>query len=230
MARSSEDRARVARGHGAGDREPEEDQQPRRAPPRPLLGGEEVHQLNETLGAAALGRVLDVEELRGREAEHPGEDDVREGLPRRVVLHDRVVVGLPGEGYLVLGRGELLGELHHVLVGLQVRVLLRDDHEPAEGAREAALGGDQALDRARVGRVGGGGLRGGVGDVARLGHVLEGLVLVLQVALGGLDQVRDQVVPALQLDVDLRVRVLEPVPERDERVVDSRGRERHERR
>ena len=51
---------------------------------------------------------------------------------------------------------------------------------------------------------------GGVGDVAGshglaagLGDGLEGLALVLHVAFGGLDEVGDQVVPSLELDVDL---------------------------
>src|SRR5690606_38176053 len=50
---------------------------------------------------------------------------------------------------------------------------------------------------------------------------LEGLALVLEVRLGRLDQVGDEVVPALELDVDLRERVLEAVPQADQPVVDA---------
>ena len=84
---------------------------------------------------------------------------------------------------------------------------------------EAAFGGTETLHGARVAGIGGGGLRGGVGDVARLGDGLERLALVLDVALGGLDQVRNQVVAALELHVNLRVGVLEAVAQRDEFVV-----------
>jgi hypothetical protein len=52
---------------------------------------------------------------------------------------------------------------------------------------------------------------------------LERLALVRQVALRRLDQVRDQVVPARQLDIDLRKRVARGVAGRDERVVDAHG-------
>jgi hypothetical protein len=52
-------------------------------------------------------------------------------------------------------------------------------------------------------------------------HRLQGLALVRHVALGDLDQVRDQVVSARQLHVDLREGVLEGVAGRDEAVVDA---------
>jgi hypothetical protein len=53
---------------------------------------------------------------------------------------------------------------------------------------------------------------------------------VLQVALGRLDQVGDQVVAALELHVDLRERVLEAVAQRYQPVVDPDhpGDERHD--
>src|SRR4051812_40073086 len=71
------------------------------------------------LRGGTLRGVLDLEQLRLGEVEHPGENVRREGFPASVVGHDRVVVGLPGERDLVLRGGHLLGELHHVLVGLQ---------------------------------------------------------------------------------------------------------------
>src|SRR5882672_11634783 len=73
---------------------------------------------------ALLGR-FDLERLRGREAEHAGDHAVRKHLPRVVVAEDGIVVGLPCERDLVFGAGELFGELHHVLVGLEVGVGLR---------------------------------------------------------------------------------------------------------
>jgi hypothetical protein len=90
-----------------------------------------------------------------------------------------------------------------------------------ESARRGRLGGEQALHGGGVGRVGGGGLGGGEGDVAGLDDGLEGLALVLEVALGDFDEVGDEVVTALQLDVDLGEGVLEAVAEGDEAVVDA---------
>ena len=45
---------------------------------------------------------------------------------------------------------------------------------------------------------------------------------MLHVALGNLDEVGDEVVAALELDVDLGERVLEAVAEGDEGVIDAR--------
>jgi hypothetical protein len=61
-------------------------------------------------------------------------------------------------------------------------------------------------------------LGGGGGDVARLDHGLERRALVLQVALGGLDEIGDEVVAALELHIDLGEGVLEAVAEADERL------------
>ena len=55
--------------------------------------------------AVALGRL---EELPRCEVEHPGDDVGREHLDLVVVGEHAVVVELPREGDLVLGRGELL--------------------------------------------------------------------------------------------------------------------------
>ena len=46
-------------------------------------------------------------------------------------------------------------------------------------------------------------------------------MFVFQIALGGLDQVRNQVVPAFELHIDLGEGVLEAVPQGDEPVVDA---------
>ncbi len=68
------------------------------------------------------------------------------------------------------------------------------------------------------------GIRGGLG-LSGLGGIaggddgFESLALVLEVALGGFDEIRDEVVAALQLDVDLGEGVLEAVLEGDETIV-----------
>src|SRR5467141_4938755 len=63
---------------------------------------------------ALLRRLGRLQELRGGEAERPGEQVVREGFPARVVFHRRVVVGLAREGDPVLGAGQLLLQAEHV--------------------------------------------------------------------------------------------------------------------
>ena len=49
------------------------------------------------------------------------------------------------------------------------------------------------------------------------------LALVLQIALGRLDQVGDQVVSPLELDINLREGVLEAVPQRHQAVILADG-------
>src|SRR3972149_6205483 len=73
--------------------------------------------------------------------------------------------------------------------------------------------------------AGEGDLRGG----ARVRDLLEQLALVGGVAADGLHQVRDQVVAAAELDVDLRPAVVDPVAERDEPVEDQDADEHQQR-
>src|SRR5260221_205674 len=82
---------------------------------------------------------------------------------------------------------------------------------PAEAAGESALGDHQLLHRRGIGGIGGGARLHRYRAVARGDHRLEGLALVLDVALGDLDQVGDEIVAPLELDVDLREGVLEAV-------------------
>ena len=63
----------------------------------------------------------------------------REHFAPVVVGHHRVVERLARERDLVLGRGQLLGELHHVLVGLEVRIGLGHRHQSAQRAVQHAL-------------------------------------------------------------------------------------------
>jgi hypothetical protein len=44
---------------------------------------------------------------------------------------------------------------------------------------------------------------------------------MLHVTFGGFDKVRNQIVPAFKLDVDLRPRVIDLIPQADQRVVDA---------
>src|SRR5690606_13445662 len=136
----------------------------------------------------ALGRVLDEEEGRLLEAERTGDQVRGEALPRGVVLRDRVVVALPREGDPVLGRGQLFGELHHVLVRLEVRVRRGEREEAGQHATEPLFGAGTPLDRGGAGLIGGGLLPGRRRRVAGRDDRLQRLPLVLHVGARGLHQ------------------------------------------
>src|SRR5262249_35922743 len=95
--------------------------------------------LERYLGRCALG-LRGFEQRRLLEAEHAGHLDGREDLAPDVVVGGGVVERLPRETNLVLGRGQLLLQGEHVLVGLEVRVRLGQGKEPAQGAAQLGLG------------------------------------------------------------------------------------------
>ena len=64
---------------------------------------------------------------------------------------------------------------------------------------------------------------------ARLGHALKRLALVRGVALDRLDQVRHQVVPALELHLDAAPRLVDLVARADQRVVGQHAPQRQQR-
>ena len=63
------------------------------------------------------------------------------------------------------------------------------------------------------------------GCVAGLNDGFERLPLVLHIALSCLNEIRDEIVAALQLNIDLSKRVFVAVPVADETVVDPDGNE-----
>jgi len=115
---------------------------------------------------------------------------------------------LPRERDLVLRRGQFLLEGEHVGVALQVGVVLGHGEQRLQGLAEEVL---------RLGLV----LHAGDIDglLARLRDVLEDFPLVLQIPLRRVDEVGDQVVPTLELNVDLGPGVLHAVLQADEAVV-----------
>ena len=141
----------------------------------------------------------------------PRDERGREGLQLDVVVTHVAVVEAARELDLVLGGGQLLLEIGEGGDGLEVGVVL--------GYREQAA---QALAQHVLGLADLGGVAGGAGrdcGCPRVGDRFEGAALVPDVALDRLDQVRDQVVAALELDVDLRPGFLGAISERDEAVV-----------
>src|SRR4249919_2414289 len=78
-------------------------------------GASELHLRRRAHLRLVGGRNL--EQRGGRELEHASDHARREDFTPVVVAHHRIVEGLAGERDLVFGRRQLLGQLHHVLVG-----------------------------------------------------------------------------------------------------------------
>ena len=148
------------------------------------------------------------EELALVEAERLRDQHGREALLDRVVAVDGLVVVAAGGGELVLDVGELLLEREEVLRRPQLRIGLGDGDQPVQRAAELLV---RLRRRGRARRL--------LGCRTGLRHLLEGLALVRGVALHRLDQVRDEVVPPPELDVDVRPARLGLVPQPDEAVV-----------
>src|SRR4028118_2378561 len=142
---------------------------------------------------------LRLEVLLLREAHRPGEEDRREALNLGVVGAHGVVVVLPGEGDLVLRRGELFLEVHEHPVGAKLGVALGHGEEIADGAGEARLRLGLLPHTLR--------LHGAGAGLCDLG---QDLLLLAEVLFYAFEEVGDQVVAPLELDVYLTVRLLRP--------------------
>jgi hypothetical protein len=97
-----------------------------------------------------------------------------------------------------------------VVVGLELRIALDQAQKSARRLAERRLGGT-GLGRSRRGD----------GGVARLHHLGERLLLVAHGVLHDLHQVGNEIVAALELDVDLAPRRLRLVAAADQAVVDG---------
>src|SRR5438067_1654716 len=153
------------------------------------------------------GGLLDLEVFASGEVEHPRDDDRGEGLDLRVVALHGVVVELPRVGDAAFRTRQLLLKVQEVLVGLEVGIRLGQREERLQRAADHVLGLRLLCGALRA-----------HGHVPGLDHGFEGLTLVGGVALDGLDEVRDQVVAALQLHVDLRPRIVDSVAQPDQPV------------
>src|SRR5436190_23189853 len=70
------------------------------------------------------GHVLHFKALTPHEVKHAGDEILWEHFDLRVVAHHAVVVKLPGERDLVLGRGQFFLQAHEVLVRLEFWISL----------------------------------------------------------------------------------------------------------
>ena len=129
-----------------------------------------------------------------------GDQQVRELLQVAPQAVGGIVVRLAGAGQAVFGVDQLRPEGAEVGVGLQVRPAVQAIGESVERAAEADLCAARQDDRPTFDRD--------PRRVAGADHCGERPALVRGVAGDDGDEVRDQVVPAAQFDVDLRPRVV----------------------
>src|SRR5690606_4123488 len=132
--------------------------------PFPIPGPSELDLRRRPHLCLLVGR--DLQQLGRGEVEHAGDDARGEQFALVVAGHHRIIEGLARESHAVLGYGQLLGELHHFLVGLEVRVGLDGHQQAAQRAVEHALAAAELGHRGRVAGRGLGGGQPGLGGVA----------------------------------------------------------------
>ena len=158
-----------------------------------------------------LARLAQAEHLRG--------EVVGEAADVGVVLAHGAVVVLARHGDAVLGALELVLQLLEVLARAELRVVLRDRDQTAETLGELGIGSGH------LGHVAA--LDGAAEPGSRVGDRDEDRILLLGDALHGVDQVRNQVGPSLELRLDLALRLVHPLVQRLDRIVSApRGQRR----
>src|SRR5947207_1726693 len=159
-------------------------------------------------GHPPILRAVELEVPPRMELEERRDDVGREGLDRGVQVADHRVVVAARVLDRVLDLAERPLELDEVRVRLEVRIGLGEREELTEGARERVLRLRPCLRRLRRDRC-----------ATRAGHGVERRPLVGRVALDRLDEVRHEVGAPLELDVDVRPRLVRPLAQPDELVV-----------
>jgi hypothetical protein len=148
------------------------------------------------------------EEVERLEVHHPGDEHAGEHQDLGVEIHHVPVVELAGEGYLLLRVCELILQVHEVLAGPQLGVVLGHGEEVAQGPGHHVVGFGGLL-----------GPAGALQSSAGLCHPLEHLAFVSGVALHGLHQIGDQARSPLELHVDAGPGFVHPHTGADETVV-----------
>ncbi len=160
-------------------------------------------------GDLPLGRGAKLEVLAWLECEHAGDDVGGELLDLGVQVADHGVVIPPRVLEGILDLIEIRLELREVLNRAQLRIGLgkREERFKRLGEQPFSLGiSCWTLDRH--------GARAGVD------HVFKGLALMARVAFDCLHQIGDQVVASLELNVDVRPRIVGLSLEAHEGVID----------
>ncbi len=166
--------------------------------------------LDRLLGGriSASWRRLELEEFHGGEMESAGDHVTREALDGRVQVADIAVVEAAGGLDLVLRIGELVLEREEILVGFEVGIGLGDGENGLKSAGQGRFG------LAFVGEP-----RRAHGGGAGRGYVLERGLLVGGISFDRIDQVRNEIVSALELDVYVGPRFLGAIDHSDQTVI-----------
>src|SRR5690554_237276 len=161
-------------------------------------------------------------ELRGFfESKHSGYYVVGELLPENIVVHHAIVIGLACKRHPILGAGQFLHQLLDRLVGFQIRIVLSNRIKIGEGFGQQVLGSAQPLDTSAVARITGSVLLGADRVIAGFHYLGKGRFFMGHVGFGRVDQVGYQVVPALQLDINLSKTILELIAQGNQLVIDK---------
>ena len=155
-----------------------------------------------------LRRIAQAEELPRPEAERPGDQVRGELRDLGVEVADHGVVVAAGVLDVVLDLGEAPLEREEALGGLEIGIRLGQGEDLPHRLRELPFG-----------LAGGGRAAGARGPVAGLDHGLQRALLVARVALDRGDEGGDQIVPPLELDVDVGPGVGGEEPEPGQAVV-----------
>ena len=172
---------------------------------------------------AFFGDVFDFQQFGDAEAEHARDDVGRELFDGAVVFGDAVVVVLAREGDAVFGRGDFFAQRGELVVRLEVGVVLEGGVEAAEACAQGLFGRGECA-HAGAAAAAFGVFQGVGGVVARGDDRGQRFLFVLQVFARDFDEVRDEVVAAGELDVNLRESVFRVVAVVDEAVVNGDAR------
>ena len=136
--------------------------------------------------------ISDFEKFALRETEQACDDIAREHIDLVVERQHVTIVEAAGSLNLVFRVRELPLQLEEVLVGLEIRIGFRDCKQALQRIREHIFG-------LRLVRGGTGLHRSG----ARSGHFLKHAGLMRGIALDRIDEIRNQIVAALELHIDI---------------------------
>src|SRR4030043_262170 len=117
---------------------------------RATVTGNPNERLESNLYGLSFLRSRDLKQNCLSETKCAGQDHIGELFPADIISHDRVIVGLSGKGNLIFRCRELFHELHHGLIGLEVRICLRKGKKASQRAAQCGLSSYQALDCIRI--------------------------------------------------------------------------------
>src|SRR5208337_4585270 len=160
------------------------------------------------LGRFALGGGSDFKEFTLLETQHSRDDVGGELQDFGVEVADDGVVVAAGVLDGILNVGERFLERSEALNGAELRVSLGEGEEAFQRAGQHIF---------RLGLVGGAG--GGHGAVARVDDGFEGALFVGGITLHGFDEIRDEIVAAFELHIDVRPGVIASDLQPDQAVV-----------